>query len=83
MVANKTGMNQKQIGEVLEAILEVMKTTVSSKGKLTIPGFFTLVVKNRKARTGRNPQTGAEIQIAEKDVPSFKAGSELKEAADS
>ncbi|MDC3180748.1 HU family DNA-binding protein [Gammaproteobacteria bacterium] len=81
-VASQTGLSQKQITEVLDAILGVFKSTLISKGKVSIPGWFTMGTKLRKGRTGRNPRTGEALIIPEKNIPYIKAGTELKEAAE-
>lgn len=82
MVASQTGMTQKEVSTVLESLLGVFRSTLVSKGKISLPGYFTMGVKKRNGRTGRNPRTGESIEIPEKNVPFIKAGSELKEAAD-
>ncbi|MDD5712712.1 MAG: HU family DNA-binding protein [Smithellaceae bacterium] len=64
------------VSEILAAIQKALK-----KGEaVTLTGFGTFAVNKRKARTGRNPQTGAAIKIAAKKVPVFKAGKGLKDA---
>ena len=54
--------------------------TLAAGEKVQLIGFGTFEVRERAARTGRNPQTGEEMQIAASKVPAFKAGKELKEA---
>ena len=54
--------------------------TLANGGQVTLTGFGVFSVKDRAARTGRNPKTGEEIQIAASKVPTFKAGKGLKEA---
>ncbi len=67
---------EKAIDAFLEAITKALK-----KGQaMTLVGFGTFSVTKRKARTGRNPQTGAEIKIAAKKVPKFSPGKALKNA---
>jgi DNA-binding protein HU-beta len=67
---------QAAVDELLAAITKALK-----KGDdVTLVGFGTFKVANRKARTGRNPQTGAEIQIKATKVPKFVPGKALKEA---
>lgn len=82
MVASNTGLSQKQVASVLEAMLDVFRSTLASKGKVSIPGWFTMGTKLRKGRTGRNPRTGETLVIPEKNVPFIKAGTELKDAAE-
>jgi DNA-binding protein HU-beta len=63
--------------KALVAFVEAVKDEVKKKSKVTLVGFGTFSVIERKARTGRNPQTGKEIKIAAKNVVKFKAGSDL------
>ncbi|MFT6909921.1 MAG: DNA-binding protein HU-beta, partial [Oleiphilaceae bacterium] len=62
---------------------ESVTNALKSGDQVTLIGFGTFSVKDRAARTGRNPQTGAEIQIAAAKIPSFKAGKGLKDAVNS
>ncbi|MGD8330829.1 MAG: HU family DNA-binding protein [Acidobacteriota bacterium] len=64
----------------LDSLLEGITASLKKNGKVTLVGFGTFSVSHRKARTGRNPQTGATIQIAAKRVPKFSAGKALKDA---
>jgi nucleoid DNA-binding protein len=74
VVASKR-MAEKAVSCVLDAITKGMK-----KGKVTLVGFGTFSVGKRKARVGRNPQTGKEIKIPAKKVPKFTPGKALKNA---
>ncbi len=78
-VAKKAKVSQKEAGEVLNAIISVIETTVAKGDKVTLVGFGTFESRKRAARTGRNPQTGAEIKIPAKNVPAFSAGKKFKE----
>ena len=78
-VAKKAGVSQKAAGDVVNAILETVEKTVSKGKKVTLIGFGTFEARKRGARTGRNPQTGAEIKIPAKTVPAFTAGKKFKE----
>jgi DNA-binding protein HU-beta len=78
-VAKTAKVSQKEAGEVLNAIISVIETSVSKGDKVTLVGFGTFESRKRAARTGRNPQTGAEIKIAAKKVPAFSAGKKFKE----
>ncbi len=80
--AEKSGNSQKLVGEVLDAILSDIAATVAAGGEVKLPGYLTIGVKTRSARTGRNPRTGMPLQIAEKVVPTVKAGKTLKDAAE-
>lgn len=71
---------QKQAKEVVDTIIGAISNALAKKDSVQIAGFGTFKVSERKARTGRNPQTGAPIQIAASTVPKFVAGKALKEA---
>ncbi len=64
--------------ETVEAFLKVTTDLLRAGDKVTFPGFGTFSVSSRAARTGRNPQTGKELQIAASKSGAFKAGSGLK-----
>ncbi|MEI8388805.1 MAG: HU family DNA-binding protein [bacterium] len=78
-VAKKTKMSQKEVAEIIGATVEMITKTVSKGKKVTLVGFGTFEARKRAARTGRNPQTGAELKIAAKTVPAFSAGKKFKE----
>lgn len=73
-VAGKAGCTKKVAGEVIAAFTE----TIQGADKVTLVGFGTFEYKTRAARKGRNPQTGAEIQIAASKYLHFKASSKKK-----
>ena len=78
-VAKKTKHSQKSVGEIITQTIETIQKTVSKGKKVTLVGFGTFEPRKRAARTGRNPQTGAAIEIKAAKVPGFKAGKALKE----
>ena len=71
---------QKAAADVLSATIDTVQKTVAKGKKVTLVGFGTFEARKRKARTGRNPQTGAAIKIAAKTVPAFSAGKKFKDA---
>ena len=73
-------MPKSQAKAALESILEGIKGSLQDGDPVQLIGFGTFKVNHRAARTGRNPQTGAEIQIAAANVPAFVAGKALKDA---
>ncbi|WP_338450947.1 HU family DNA-binding protein [Niallia oryzisoli] len=79
-VATQAELSQKDAAKAVDALVETISNTLAQEEKIQIIGFGTFEVRERSARTGRNPQTGEEIQIAASKVPAFKAGKELKEA---
>lgn len=79
-VADKTGATKKDALDMLNTSLDMVAATLKKGEKVTLVGFGTFLVRKRKARDGRNPQTGAKIKIPAKRVPAFTAGKELKSA---
>jgi nucleoid DNA-binding protein len=79
-VAEHAGLTQAQADAALEAVLSSITSTVAGGDKVTLPGFGTFEARKRDARTGRNPQTGEQMQIAASTAPAFKAGSAFKAA---
>ena len=79
VVSKEAKLTRKETGHVLDAVIETITDTLSKGGKVTLVGFGTFQVMERKARRGRNPQTGDEIQIPAKKVPKFVPGKNLRE----
>jgi len=79
-VRTEAGIGKGQAVAAVDAFIEAIKKTLKKGDKLTLTGFGTFSVSNRKARTGRNPQTGETIKIKAAKVPKFSAGKGLKEA---
>lgn len=79
-VADKTGATKKDALEVVNTALDLITAALKKGEKVTLVGFGTFLVRKRKAREGRNPQTGDKIKIPAKKVPAFTAGKELKSA---
>ena len=79
-IAEQGNLSKTDAGRSLDALIKTIETTLKAGDSITLVGFGTFAVKDRAARTGRNPQTGQEITIAAAKVPSFKAGKGLKDA---
>jgi DNA-binding protein HU-beta len=79
-VGTRTGLAKADATRAVETVLETITQALKSGDTVAIAGFGTFVVKQRAARSGRNPQTGAPIQIPASKVPGFKAGKALKDA---
>ncbi len=71
-------MTKKACGEVIETTFEVMSKSIKKDKRFSFPGFGTWTVRKRKARTGRNPQTGAKITIKASKTVGFKPSSTFK-----
>ena len=78
-IAKKSGLSKAQSTEALNAFIATIGEAMKANDTVSLVGFGTFSVKERQARTGRNPQTKEEIQIPASKVPSFKAGKNLKE----
>lgn len=76
----KVTCTKKEAEMALDATFAAIQKALKKGATVTLVGFGTFRVSKRKARTGRNPQTGAAIKIAAKKVPVFKAGKGLKDA---
>jgi DNA-binding protein HU-beta len=79
-IAEAAGLSGADAERALDAVIDAITKTVAGGDKVTIAGFGTFEPRERSARTGRNPQTGQEIQIAATTVPGFKAGAAFKQA---
>ncbi len=78
-IAEKTSLTKADSEKALNAFLDSVQETLVNEGKLTLTGFGTFAVENRKARNGRNPRTGEEIKIPASKVVKFRPGKVLKE----
>jgi DNA-binding protein HU-beta len=76
----ETGMTKKQAAAAVDAMIAAIKGSLSKGEKVSLVGFGSFSVRKRKARTGRNPQTGRPLKIPAKRVPAFSAGKGLKDA---
>lgn len=79
-IASEAGVTKVAAGKMLAALISSVTGELKSGGQVVLPGFVTIKVGQRAARTGRNPQTGAVIKIAATKVAQFKVGKQLKEA---
>lgn len=79
-IAEGADLSKASAGRALDTLIESVTAELASGGDVALVGFGTFKVSDRAARTGRNPQTGAEIQIAASKAPGFKAGKSLKDA---
>ncbi|ETT46947.1 MULTISPECIES: HU family DNA-binding protein [unclassified Paenibacillus] len=79
-ISEKSGLAKKDVETVLNGVLGEITEALASGDKVQLIGFGTFETRKRSGRTGRNPQSGAPIEIPESTVPAFKAGNKLKEA---
>ena len=76
-MASSAGISKADAKRALDAFIDTTSVALKKGDRVALVGFGSFSVKHRPARKGRNPQTGAEIQIAAKNVVKFKAGSGL------
>ncbi|GLR75449.1 HU family DNA-binding protein [Aliivibrio sifiae] len=79
-IADNADISKAAAGRALDALVETVTETLKSGDQVTLVGFGSFVVRERAARTGRNPKTGEAIEISAAKVPAFKAGKALKDA---
>lgn len=78
-VASTTNLSKKAVKETVDALLESMSAEISSGSKVTLTGFGTFELRQRKSRTGVKPGTTEKIDIPASRYPAFKAGKSLKD----
>jgi DNA-binding protein HU-beta len=79
-VADRAEMSKADATRATDAMLDVLSDALKMGDQVTLVGFGTFLVRERAARTGRNPQTGETIEIKASRTPAFKAGKALKDA---
>lgn len=79
-VAEAAGLSKSDAQSAVEAVFNTITNELKNGGDVRLVGFGNFSVSKREASTGRNPQTGAEVQIPARNVPKFTAGKGLKEA---
>lgn len=77
-VAKSTNLTKTEVGEVIDSIIETIKQSIKVSEKVTLIGFGTFSVTDRKARKGRNPRTGEPIEIPASRVPKFSPSEAFK-----
>jgi integration host factor subunit alpha len=79
-VYEKLGFSKKDSARLVDSVFDIMKDCLARGEKIKISGFGNFVVKEKKARRGRNPQTGQEIEISARRVLTFKSSQVLRKA---
>lgn len=77
-IHEKLGFSKKESSEIVESVFDILKENLSRSENIKISGFGNFVVQEKGARRGRNPQTGAEIEIAARKVVTFKPSQVLR-----
>ncbi|HRH20689.1 MAG TPA: integration host factor subunit beta [Brevundimonas sp.] len=79
LAAENPHLTQKDVEKIVGVILDQMTDALAEGGRIELRGFGAFSVRSRPARQGRNPRTGASVQVPAKAVPFFKSGKELRE----
>jgi len=79
---NHLGLSRKRSSELVETLLEIMKTTLTNGEDILISGFGKFCVKEKKERKGRNPATGDDMMLAPRKVVTFKCSGKLRDKID-
>jgi DNA-binding protein HU-beta len=79
-IADEAGLTKVDAERAVDAMIQVVKKALKAGDSVSLMGFGTFAVRQRAARTGRNPQTGEPAEIKAANVPTFKAGKVLKDA---
>ena len=72
------GFPKKEVAKIVDTVFDIIKETLQHKDKLVVSGFGNFVIRNKKARRGRNPQTGDRIEIIPRRILTFKPSPVLK-----
>jgi len=79
-IYEKVGFSKKEVAKIVESIFDIIKDSLQKEEKIKISGFGNFVVRKKRARRGRNPQTGSDIQITPRRILTFKPSQVLKGA---
>ncbi len=74
----KVGFSKRELAKIVESIFEIIKENLQHEEKIMISGFGSLVVRKKRTRRGRNPQTGKDLEIASRRILTFKPSQVLK-----
>lgn len=77
-IYEKVGFSKKEVAKIVESIFDLIKESLQKEEKIKISGFGNFVVRRKRARRGRNPQTGTDIEISPRRILTFKPSQVLK-----
>jgi integration host factor subunit alpha len=80
-IQNRTGLTQKRSSEIVETLLEIIKSTLASGEDVLISNFGKFCVNHKKERRGRNPATGEDLMLPSRKIVTFKCSGKLRERA--
>ncbi len=79
-ISEKAGLTNKEAAKIVESVFDIIKETLRHEDKILISGFGNFVARNKRARRGRNPKTGVNIEITPRRILRFKPSEELKDS---
>lgn len=79
-VYEKVGFSKKEVAKIVETIFDIIKQNLEKEDKIKISGFGNFVIRKKRARRGRNPQTGDDIEISSRRILTFKPSQVLRSA---
>jgi len=79
-IYEKVGFSKKEVAKIVETIFDLLKENLEKEDKIKISGFGNFVVRKKRARRGRNPQTGDDIEISSRRILTFKPSQVLRAA---
>jgi integration host factor subunit alpha len=77
-VCEKVDLPKKDVAKIVETVFDIIKETLQREDKILVSGFGNFVIRNKRARRGRNPQTGGDIEISPRRILTFKPSEVLK-----
>lgn len=77
-IYEKVGFSKKEVANIVESIFDIIKEGLQQEDKIKISGFGNFVIRKKRARRGRNPQTGDDIEISSRRILTFKPSQVLK-----
>lgn len=77
-IYEKVGFSKKEVSKIVESVFDIIKETLEHEDKIKISGFGNFVIRKKRARRGRNPQTGSDIEISPRRILTFKPSQVMK-----
>jgi integration host factor subunit alpha len=77
-IYEKVGFSKKEVSKIVESVFDIIKDTLEHEDKIKISGFGNFVIRKKRARRGRNPQTGGDIEISPRRILTFKPSQVMK-----
>ena len=77
-IYEKVGFSKKEVAKIVESVFDIIKQSLRQEDKIKISGFGNFVIRKKRARRGRNPQTGSDIEISSRRILTFKPSQVLK-----